>query len=224
MLVNQAYYELNLLVNKSSERKNIQIGKDNFVLLFNRESQRWLAEFIEKNLNSDNILTIGELLVHEKKLEKLSTKTNHVHYKLPDDYFQLLAGNSYSKVKKDSCEGIVYNYFKKPNDLNIQIEDKFLQPSFEWERGLGEIFSEGISIYKTNFDIIDTYISYYKNVPEIDMEGYIKFDGSMSKDIHPQISDYLVGQILDRVAIEILREFNDQVGFQLGQTRKEITI
>lgn len=224
MLVNQAYYEFSLLINKNSERKNIQIDKENFVLLFNRESQRWLAEFIEKNINSDNILTIGELLVHDYKLEKTSTKSNHVHYKVPEDYFQIMAGNSYSNVKKGSCTGIIYNYFKKPNDLNIQLEDKFLKPSYEWERGLGEIHSDGIVIYKSDFDITDTFITYYKIIPEIDMSGYIKLDGSHSTDKHPQVSDYLVGQIIDRVVVEINREFNDQVGFQLSQTRKEITI
>ncbi len=224
MLVNEAYYEFSLLLNKNSERKNIQIEKENFVILFNRESQRWLAEFTEKNTHSDNILTIAELLEYDYSLEKISTHNNHVHYKIPEDYFQILPGNSYSNVKKGECTGVIYNYFKKPNDFNIHIEDKFLKPSFEWERGLGEIFNNGIVIYKTDFEVIDTKITYYKSPSKIDMQGYIKIDGSTSKDIHPTISDYLVGQILDRVVSEVTREFNDQVGYQMAETRKKITI
>ena len=224
MLINQAYYEFSLLLNKNSERKNINIDIGNFVILYNRESSRWLAEFIEKNQNTDNILTIGELLIHECKLQKIATKSNHVYYKLPEDYFQLLAGNCYSLVKKGDCSGIIYNNFKKPNDLNSQLSDSSTIPSFDWERGFGEITSDGVVIYKTNFDIQDTYISYYKNVPEVDVEGYTKLDGSISTNKHPLIGDYLVGQILDRMVVEVTREFGDQLGFQLGQTRKEITL
>jgi hypothetical protein len=224
MSVNEAYYQFSLLLNKNSERKNIEIGRENFVILYNREIQRWLAEFIEKNMHSDNILTIAELLVHDYELEKTSIDGNHIHYKVPEDYFQILAGNSYSNVTKGSCTGIIYNYFKKPNDFNTQIEDKFLRPSFEWERGLGEIFSHGIVIYTGDFTVQNTYIAYFKTPPKIDMEGYIHIDGTPSKNIDPQISDYLVGQVIDRVVVEVTREFSDQLGFQLAETRKQITI
>lgn len=224
MSVNEAYYEFSLLLNKNSERKNIQIEKENFVLLFNRESTRWLAEFLEKNTHSDNVLSVSELLVHDFTLEKIKETSTQVHYKIPEDYFQLLIGNSQSTVTKGSCVGIIYNYFKKPNDFNIQIDDKFIRPSFEWERGLGEVFGDGIVIYKEGFEITNTKISYYKAPSKIDMAGHIKIDGATSKDINPNISDYLVGQIIDRVVVEINREFNDQVGFQLAETRKQITI
>ena len=224
MSVNEAYYQFSLLLNKNSERKNIEIGKENFVILYNREIQRWLAEFIEKNMNSDNIFTIAELLVHDFELEKISSNNSHTHYKIPDDFFQVLAGNSYSKVTKGQCTGVIYNFFKKPNDFNIQIEDKFLKPSFEWERGLGEIFSHGIVIYTGDFTIQNSYIAYFKVPPKIDMEGYTHIDGSNSTNIDPQISDYLVGQVIDRVVVEVTREFSDQLGFQLAETRKQITI
>lgn len=224
MLVKEAYYQFSLLLNKNSERKNIEIGKENFVVLFNREIQRWLAEFIEKNMHSDNILSIAELLVHNYELEKIGTKSTHIEYKLPVNFFQILAGNSYSNVTKGNCTGLVYNYFKKPNDFNTQIEDKFLRPSFEWERGLGEVYSQGISIYTGDFFIENSFIAYFKLPPKIDMEGYIHIDGTQSKNQDPELSEYLVGQVIDRVVQEVNREFSDQVGFQLGETRKQITI
>jgi hypothetical protein len=224
MSVNEAYYQFSLLLNKNSERRNIEIGRDNFVVLYNRESERWLSEFIEKNMRSDNIFKISELLIHDYKLQKISTTNDHIHYILPDDFFSILAGNSYSNVSKGSCTGVIYNYFKKPNDFNIQIEDKFLKPSFEWERGLGEVFNHGIVIYTGDFTIQDTFIAYFKTPPKIDMEGYIHIDGTPSKNKNPELSDYLVGQIIDRVVVEATREFSDQLGFQLAETRKQITI
>jgi hypothetical protein len=224
MSIKEAFYHFSLLLNKNSERKNINIEPENFVLLYNRESKRWLAEFIEKNNSSDNIHTIAELRVDNFKLTKNLTNSNFVSYNYPDDYFSILSGNSYSVVKKGNCVDKIYNYFKKPNDFNIQTEDKFTRPSFEWERGLGETYQNGITIFKTDFEILDTYISYYRQPLEIDSEGYIKIDGSNSKNINPDLSDYLVGQIIDRIVVEVNREFENQVAYQLSETRKQITI
>ena len=211
-----AYYEFSLLMNKNSERKDINIDKLNYIVLYNRESKRWLAEFIERNNNSDNIFTISELLVQDYKLVKTKTDTDKVEYKYPDDTFKILEGNSYSKVKSKTCSGIVYNYFRKTNDRNIQLEDKFTKPSLKWERGLGGLYSDKIVIYKTDFDIEESFISYYKSPKTIDVKNP---DFDMDLDL----SDYVIGQINDRIVSEVYREFNNP-GFNLAKTRETITI
>ena len=216
MNIKDAHYEFSLLLNKNSERKDINIDLLNYIVLYNRESKRWLVEFIERNNSTDNILTLNEFLINKHKLDKLKTNVNSVEYSYPDDFFRILVGNSYSTVKNKSCTGIVYNYFKKPNDLNIQIEDKFTRPSIEWERGLGDLYKDKIVIYKTNFDIVDTFISYYKKPKTLDLNN-----PDLVSDL--EISDYLVSQINDRIVSEVYREFNNP-GFNLAKTREQITL
>lgn len=223
MNIKDAYYELSLLVNKNSERREINIDILNYLILFNRESKRWLSEFIEKNNNSDNILTIAELAVHDKKLVKKDSKDGNSYYDYPKDYFSILAGNSYSTVKGACGESKVWNYFKKPNNRNIQLEDKFIQPSYQWERGLGELYSDNIVVYTTDFSLIDTYISYYKQPPYFNPK---EFTGDSSNPKYNQeidLSDYLIGQINDRIATEVQREFLSQ-GYQVAKTREVITL
>ena len=216
MNIKDAHYEFSLLLNKNSERKDINIDLLNYIVLYNRESKRWLVEFIERNNSTDNILTLNEFLINKHKLDKLKTNVNSVEYSYPDDFFRILVGNSYSTVKNKSCTGIVYNYFKKPNDLNIQIEDKFTRPSIEWERGLGDLYRDKIVIYKTNFDIVDTFISYYKKPKTLDLNN-----PDLVSDL--EMSDYLVSQINDRIVSEVYREFNNP-GFNLAKTREQITL
>ena len=216
MNIKDAHYEFSLLLNKNSERKDINIDLLNYIVLYNRESKRWLVEFIERNNSTDNILTLNEFLINKHKLDKLKTNVDSVEYSYPDDFFRILVGNSYSTVKNKSCTGIVYNYFKKPNDLNIQIEDKFTRPSIEWERGLGDLYRNKIVIYKTNFDIIDTFISYYKKPKTLDLNN-----PDLVSDL--EMSDYLVSQINDRIVSEVYREFNNP-GFNLAKTREQITL
>lgn len=219
MNLGDAYYEFSLLMNKNSERKDIQIDKLNYIVLYNRESQRYLAEFIERNGSTDNINTISHLLIDNYKLERTKTNSNSVEYSLPKDMFQLLVGNSYSNVSSTKCKGekgIVYNYFKKPNHLNIQLEDQFTKPSFGWERGLGDLYKDKIVIYKTDFDIEETYITYYK-VPELFSLDNPDFDQPL------ELSSYTVGQINDRIVSEVYREFNSQ-GYNLAKTRETITV
>lgn len=216
MNIKDAHYEFSLLLNKNSERKDINIDLLNYIVLYNRESKRWLVEYIERNNSTDNILTLNEFLINKHKLDKLKTNVDSVEYSYPDDFFRILVGNSYSTVKNKSCTGIVYNYFKKPNDLNIQIEDKFTRPSIEWERGLGDLYKDKIVIYKTNFDIIDTFISYYKKPKTLDLNN-----PDLVSDL--EMSDYLVSQINDRIVNEVYREFNNP-GFNLAKTREQITL
>lgn len=218
MKVKDAYYEFSLLLNKNSERKDINVDKLNYYVLYNRESKRWLAEFIERNNSSDNILTLSELLISNHELVRKQTNELSVDYEVPCNFFKLLTGKSYSLVKSTKCniEGIVYNWFKKPNDWNIQLDDKFTKPSFAWERGLADISQNTITIYKTDFEILSSYISFYEKPVQIDL-----LNPDVELDL--KLSSYLIGQINDRIVSEIYREFNNP-GFNMAKSRESITV
>jgi hypothetical protein len=215
MTLNDAYYEFSILVNKNSERKDINIDKINYAVLYNRESLRYIAEFIERNNSSDNIFTISEFIT-TSQLFKNSVKKEFVEYDLPEDFFKILPGKSYSEVTGDCGSGIVYNWFKKPAGFNSYLEDDSSTPSFGWEQGLGELEGNKIIIYKTDFEIDKTFISYYKKPVKIDLK-----DPDFNLELN--VSEFVIGQINDRIASEVLREFGSPL-YNVAETRKQITI
>lgn len=219
MTSQELYYDFHLLLNKSNEQKSVNIEKGNFVRLYNREAQRWLSDYIEKNNISDNILTINDLIVRDYDLEEVGSNTEQTVYKIPENYFSLIHGDFYSIVDANKCKGIIYNQVAKPNDLNALKDDKFSTPSFHWERGLAKVSDNEIVVFKNNFDIISSFISYYKNISEIDIQGYERLDGKTSEDKNPQESDYICQMILDRVVLEVQRQQENQIGFQVSKER-----
>lgn len=214
--VNELYYEFSLLLNKNNQNKNVNIEKHNFVYLYNRESLRWLNDYISNNNNSDNVFIISELLVKDLELTRIENNKEYSVYEIPSDLYTILPAESKSYVGK--C--ILYNYIKKPN-VNVYLEDKFTKPSLTWERGLGELVDRGVIIYKDNFEIDKTVISYYKTPGKIDMQGYKHYDGRESEDINPDVSEYISSEIINRVVTEINREFENQFGFQASKEREQ---
>lgn len=214
--VNELYYEFSLLVNKNNQNKNINIKKENFVYLYNRESLRWLNDYINTNNSTDNVFIISELLVKDYQVDRIENTKEYSIYKIPENLYTLLPSESKSYVGK--C--ILYNYIKKPN-INISLEDKFVKPSLAWERGLGELVEKGIVIYKDGFEIDKTLITYYRIPKSIDMQGYRHINGKESEDIDPDVSSYISSEIINRVVTEINREFENQFAFQTSKDREQ---
>lgn len=217
MTSEELYYELHLLVNKNNTSQNINIEKPHFVQLFNREFDKWLYEVLNKKNRDDSVNDIQELLVSELLLKPSEIKNNYIIYLLPDNYF------NYSEVKlKCSKQGItklVYAYNIHPKELNVYLQDEFSKPSFEWEETITTVSGNKLYVYKSDFEVEECYLSYYKSADKIELKGYVKLDGSLSKDINIDLSSIYQRQVLDRVAKEISREFEDVNKFQLAQER-----
>lgn len=220
MTVDELYYSFHLLLNKNAESKSINIAKENFVILYNRESLRWLSDFIEKNTKNDNLLSINELIVLGHELEAIENHTDAIVYKLPEDYFNLLPGDFKSIVKHNDCSGVIYNRVLKPNEINIVLQNSGLKPSFHWERGIGQVFDNKVKVFITDFKIQSTFISYFKIPDQIDMEGYITFENKDSENKNSNNSEYIQNQILDYVVTEVQRQFENKIGFELSKERQ----
>lgn len=211
----ELYYNLNLLINKNSSLKNVHVPKANFVILYNRESLYWLKKFISNNSSIQNIHDIQSLLKTDVTLSLINKTDEYYEYILPDDYFEFV--NSKSEANKNKCAGIVYNYLVKPKELNVNIDNQ--HPSFEFEESLCNITDKKLRVYVNDYKIINTYLSYYLTPEKIDLEGYINFNNEYSKNINSTLDDVYQFQILDQVALEVFREFENINAFKISQNK-----
>lgn len=219
MTSKELYYQFHLLLNENANFKNVKISEGNFVLIFNRCAERWLNTSIDLWMKDEDILNLQEFIQNDEKLDFYETVEKdsviQYRYKIPNDYFTFI--DSHSLVQKD-CSLYLTNYFVKPRDVRIYIADGF--PSLEYEEGLCNISNNFLIVYAKDFTISTTYLSYFKNPPKIDIEGYENLKGEKSKNIDSDISDVYLNQMLDMCVTEVQREFKDQFGFQVSKERE----
>lgn len=217
MKAEELYYELHLLINKNNNNRNINIEKPHFVTLFNREYDKWLYDVLNKKNNDSSINDLQELLVTGLPLKPLQITPNYNIYELPDNFFNL--SEVRIKAVKENITKTLFVYNIHPKELNVYLQDEFSKPSFEWEESICVLSENNLIVYKEDFEIEEMFLSYYKNSQTIDLSGYTKLDGTMSVNRNLILSSVYQRQILDRVAKEITREFENVQAFQMSQER-----
>lgn len=209
------YLKLLLKVNKGNSFGNIAIDKARFVLLFNEVKNRW----VEGHLKEKDSILIDSLweTLKTTTLTKGINKDSNTQFDIPEDFYEL--ANATCIAKRGDCEREIFLREIKNQDKTTLRFDYNLRPDFDWEWGFFTIQSGYISVYKTDFDVKKVTIEYYKVIPDIDIEGYIRLDNTPSTNIGIDISEQYVDQIINLAAEEFMRDFQDPQGLQIAKDR-----
>jgi hypothetical protein len=214
----ELYKSFLLKINKNDTNSNISISKGEFVILYNEQKKIWLAEKIKAKNNDIDIHDLERLYIKDKEIKKSKSDNNSSYFKLPDDYYTY--DSSYSVAKKEKCERELSNWLVKPKNVNVLLSDTNNSPSFEYEETICIVSQNHLVVYKDDFSIEKIFLSYYKEPVNIDIEGYIKFDGTLSTDIDPiDLDDKSISEIINRCALETIRIYENPEGFSLAQHR-----
>lgn len=218
MTAQEAYKRLLLKVNKNDTNADIDISRGEFVLLYNEQKDRWLVEKIHEKQSTDEVFDLEPVQVKNKRLQKLNALSLYTTFSLPSNYFDYIS--SYSICSDGSCSSIVVrNYPFKPKNENTLLESSNMQPDLEFEQTVVDLSEGKIFVYKKDFEVEDVFLNYYRPVGEIDLDGYIRLDGTPSTNKNPDIPDVMVDEILNRCAKEIIRRYQSPDGFQLAAER-----
>jgi hypothetical protein len=94
------------------------------------------------------------------------------------------------------------------------------KPSFEYQETFNWISSDEISIFTDGtFTPKDIYIMYLRYPVYIDKEGYVKFDGTESKDVNCELELYLEDELLDLTVQTLATYLENQSAIQTSQMR-----
>jgi len=219
MTVKELFHRFLVMINKNDTNDGVDYPKADFVLFFNSESQRWLGEELKKSEDNIDVNMIEFLLVTDKWLGKPVTKTKEFfEYTVPVDFFQ--AYGTYSYASRGFCENVkIFNYEKKPGNIIPVLEDKASGPWFDYEEAPFIIGSDKVKVYFDDYEIIKSFINYYRVPKPIDIVGYDHFDGTPSTNIDPELDDFNCVQILEKLAVEVSRQTTDVEKFQLDKDR-----
>lgn len=213
----EAYQNLLLKVNRNDSNSNVNIPKGQFVLLYNEQLAKWTCEKMQQKLNSDELDELNDLLEDEIELPKISSNRDYDYFTVPENFYKF--SSSYSIAERDGCTRVLTNWNLKSPDVRVILNDENSNPSFDYEE-TPMFFTQGkAKIYFSDFNIEKAFLTYYRTPSPIDLEGYIKVDGTVSKNIDPDISDANVNEIVTRCAAEIMRNNQNAEGLQFNKDR-----
>lgn len=214
----EAYQKLLLKINKNDTNSSINISKAEFVLIFNEQKRRWLTEKVKTDQPTIKIADLGNLLVINKPLNKIKDDANSVYFEIPLNFHTF--DSSYSLASKGKCKDRpLTNWLVKSRNIPVLLQDTNNSPSFEYEETICIISEGSLVIYTDDFKITNCYLTYYKEPLDIDLAGSITSTG-MTSDIDPtELNNEQIEEILNRCALEIVRNYENTEGFQLAQQR-----
>lgn len=209
------YVKLLLKVNKGNSFGNIAIDKARFVLLFNECKNRW----VENHLKEKDSILIDSLWETLKTVELTQgvDKSTYTEFQIPGDFYEVV--NATCVAERKPCKREIFLREIKNQDKSILRFDYNLRPDFDWEWSFFTIQSGSINVYKTDFDVNKVALEYYKVIPDIDIAGYERIDGTASTNIGIDISEQYVDQIINLAAEEFMRDFQDPQGLQIAKDR-----
>lgn len=193
----------------------IKMDKARFVQLFNSEQVRLVRYILDKKNESD-IRSIQKLVVYSKNLNKRSDLDNPESslFDLPDDFFDF--ANISGVFSMGECSTSDFNMWEVKNEnVHELLADEFNCPSYNYRDTFYTIGEESVRVYKKNFTVDKVFLTYYRYPSNVDIEGYVKSDGSESSNIDPELDDKLVDIILNMIEKQFALNESEYGRYQL---------
>lgn len=234
--VDSLLYKIDQKLNKLSSNEHQAIPLEDKILALN-EAQ---IKLIKQKLDSNNVLGLGfdafkkryedlQKLVEDYKDHELSLSLTDKKLNLweadistitPSYMFYI---DSYVMADKGKCKDrIIYvnRDLSKHADISILLNNTNYKPSFEWQETFSVISSDSIWIFSDGtFTPKNLYLSYLRYPKYIDKEGYVKLDGSESKNQDCELKNYLEDELVDLTVQALAMYTENQSAVQTAQMR-----
>ncbi len=214
----ETYIKFLVKINKNDSQFRISCDKGRFVLLVNENKHKWALSTIEASKGTVLIEHV-EQLVKDAELLNSVVKEEYVEFDFKNQFYETIGG--VCLAEQGDCKQTLRLREVKNQDKQLLYFDSSSQPSFEYEWSYYTVQNNKVRIYRKDFNILSATIEYYEFIPEFDIEGYTKADGTASTNIPFTVSDDIVDEILDETAKDFMRIYENQVGFQLSKERTD---
>lgn len=199
MRIEDCYLKSLQKAEENATNGGIKMDRARFIQMFNSEQIRLVRSFLDLR-NDNRIKHIQRLMVYSRELERKSffDKPKSVSFSFPDDYLEFV--NVDGIFTKGECEVTDFAMWETKNeDIQELIADEFNKPTFEYRETFYTIGEDSVRVYVSDFDVKSLNMTYYRYPKNVDIEGYVKYDGTQSTSIDPELDDRLVEQILNMI-------------------------
>lgn len=199
MTIEECYLKALQKAEENATNGGIKMDRARFVQLFNAEQVRLARSFLDQR-NDNRVKYIQRLMVMSESLAKKEEIDNSksTTFSFPSNYMEFI--NVSGVFTKEGCTVTDFNLWEtKEEDVNELLADIFNRPDFEFRETFYTVGEDSVRIYRTDFTVDEAYLSYYRYPKNVDISGYIKYDGSQSSNIDPEMDDRFVEIVLNMV-------------------------
>ena len=199
MTIQEAYLRSLQKNEQNLANGGIKLDPGRFVLLFN-EAQDRLVKYYLNRKDDETIRSIQNLLVYWMSLDNAGRMDDpeSTSFNLPDDY--LWFSNIKGVFSYKGCEVTDFVMWEAKNEnIHELLGDENNRPSYDYRETFYSIGNGKVVVYESGFRTEEVKMTYYRRPVRVDLSGYINAAGIQSTDIDPELPDYLVEEILDRM-------------------------
>ncbi len=217
MTSQESYFKFLVKINKGSTQFNATVDRSLFCSLYNEAQRRWLNKNTPEK-NSDEIANVQSIIVN-KELTPLIKKDEYVEFELPKDWFA--SADCYILCNKGKCKNKRINLYQViSGNVRKYLADDSTYPSFEFEESFYTVENNKLKAYKSDFDVVNFNLNYYKEPKNISIEGGVDILGNPTFNVDPELADIFVDQIISEAATEYMRNWMNPQGVQLAKDRQ----
>ena len=192
----------------------IKLDKGRFVFLFNEAQDRLVWYYLNRK-DDETVRSIQFLLNYWVDLDRLSRMTNPdaTSFALPDDF--LWFSNISGVFRRGECSVTDFGMWEVKNEnVHELLADANNKPSFDFRETFYTIGDGSVVVYEDGFNTEALRMTYYRKPKRVDIEGYMRPDGTDSSTIDPELPDRLCEEVLDIVARQFSLNEQDLQKFQ----------
>lgn len=217
MTIGEAYLKFIQRVNRNLTNDNISVDRGRFILLLN-QSIIEVCEYILEKKNEDNIHYLQKLVVHNKELERSSKTINTRGFKIPENFLDFI--NTRVIASDKVCKKQPLQLWEaKMEDVDELLFEESNKPSFKFRETFYTLGDDKINYYVDGFDIDKAYMSYYRFPKKVDIEGYLRSDGSLSTNVNPEMDDRFMERVITKAASNYAANNSYFDSFQVNENR-----
>lgn len=229
--VEELVYDFRLAFNKVEREDNQSVPVEDIMSFLNRSQIFW----IESRISFNNVLRKGyeETLKRIDDLQALKVEFYPIQLSgITDSLYKGYTANldssmkymkyisSYVKAKKDDCAAELVVDIIRQNDLSTMYFDTNFQPSFEWRKTIATLGNNKLTVYTDGqFTPTTLYLTYLRYPKAIDIEGYVRVDGTGSVNQDCELPYYAKSDLIDLAVKFAAHSTENQLQSQLSEDR-----
>lgn len=189
----ESYQKFLILSESNGTTDKLSTNKGRFAVKYNIAQNKVIEWLIENNSTDENRY-LQSIKIPYEKLVLSNTKEDYTSFSLPNNYFEFI--DLKVKASNGSCKDQLFKSNEiKGENVNTYFIDSNLDPSFKYRETFYTISSDSVQVYKKNFSIENTEMSYYRYPTQIEL---LNPDNPESKFKESQLDfdDKLINRII----------------------------